>query len=348
MPTVSAMSASEFLKPGAAIIDDSGSRNVPVAPRTGRQRLGDFLRVIGSRDIVRPGILPGNSGWRIVSVLQRCLTVLKISFLHPYDFLRLVDVLTAAKFSGLTRRNPALFTKFLGKMLARSFSVADRAVSMTNHYRYLHEHFSRELVDEVVEDRAVLWEGVEEGAKLAIGLTAESRVHGEGELSLYYAVDLVDVFTLSFTFVPGRLLGLGVDQAILISRLQGTKDQAERIKAATKAVGDISPTLLLMAAVQGMALALDIEAVVGICAADHPGMEDNPRANDFMSAYDQFWTSIEGRPLASGNFYFEVPLREKALQLIKQNHRPRVRARRKFRATVSNHVRTKIAELRMA
>jgi uncharacterized protein VirK/YbjX len=165
---------------------------------------------------------------------------------------------------------------------------------------------------------------------------------GEGELNLYFQVNSVEVYVLSFIMVPGRLPGADVENSIFITRLQGTKGCADAIKLATKSVGDVSPPLILMAAVQGIATALGIKFILGINSKDHVSTDGRPPTRDLISAYDEFWVSIEGKRLPSGLFLFPIPLPDKPLVLIKQNHRPRVRSRRAFRNSVAQRVSAEI------
>ena len=286
--------------------------------------------------------------WGPLAILRRCAVVSRLVFYHPVSFFKVIDALAASKFASLVRKDPIIFLKFSWPVYSNGLSTADRAVLFSTHYEFLHRRIAQPFLNKLIGGRAILWEKPVGSSNLSVCLDIAPPTYGEGELSLHFQVNSVDVYVLSFVIAPARVLGLDADHAIFITRLQGIKGYADSIKLATKSVGDVSPTLVLMAAVQGIALALGIRHVLGISAKEQVCTEGKPPTQDFISAYDEFWSSIEGKRLASGYFHFPVPLPEKSLVLIKQNHRLRVRARRLFRSDVSERVRRELEATRVA
>ena len=283
--------------------------------------------------------------WGPASILRRCAIVSRLLFLHPAAFFRVVNALSAAKLSSLVRTAPIILLKFSWPVYSNCMSAEGRAIALSHHYGILQRRLSRTLLEKIIAGRATLWEAAAGTSALSISLSVAQATYGEGEMNLHFQVDSSDVYVLSFVIVPARLLGLEADSAIYVTRLQGTKGHADSIRLATKGVGDVSPALTLMAAAEGVALALGVEHILGISAKEQICSAADPPTGDFISAYDEFWRSIEGRKLTAGSFYFPVPLPEKALALIKQNHRPRVKARRAFRRAVSDRVRAQIVRI---
>ncbi len=250
------------------------------------------------------------------------------------------------KVSKAVQMDPTIVLKFLSPSYANEFSTADRAAILANHYEYLQYCFSQAFLDKIIHAQAPLWEASVEECYLGIRLSIMHSTKCDGELSLNFQANATDVYMLCFVIVPGRLMGADEEQVICVTELAGKKGCADLINFATKSVGDVGPRLILMAAMHGIALALNIRHIFGISAANQVSFEGESLSGNFASAYDRFWDSIEGKQLSSGWFYFPVPLPEKPLALIKQKHRPRVKSRRAFRAAVTNCVREQVEKAR--
>ena len=86
-------------------------------------------------------------------------------------------------------------------------------------------------------------------------------VDQEGELSLVFRRRGTAIFTLSFSFVPGRLCSLEDAHVLLITRIQGTKGCFEDIRMATRLMEDVSPANVLLACAAGIGLAADVTSL---------------------------------------------------------------------------------------
>jgi uncharacterized protein VirK/YbjX len=243
-------------------------------------------------------------------------------------------------------RDPNIVLKFLSPSYANCLSTADRAAILANHYEHLQYSFNQYFLAKIIHSEASLWSASVKECELEIRLGIMHSMRCDGELSLYLRADGMDVYMLSFVFVPGRLMKVDEVQAICVTELAGKKGFADRIGIATRSTGGVAPPLVLMAAVQGIALALDIRHIFAVSVSQQISYEGESLSDNFASAYDDFWISIEGERLSSGWFAFPVPLPEKPLALIKQNHRPRVKSRRAFRTEITNSVREHVEKAR--
>jgi uncharacterized protein VirK/YbjX len=260
---------------------------------------------------------------------------------------KVVNALTAPKLVKLVKKEPVIFIKFSWPIYACEFTTRERAVLFSEHYKFLQHRIRAAFLDRIIDGRVTVWDAALGSTHLQIGLAVSfPATHGEGELNLYFMVNSIDVYVLSFVIVPQRLPGAKVENSIFVTRLQGIKGRADAIRLATKSVGEVSPPLILMAAVQGIGMALGIGFVLGISAKAQVSGEGRPPSKDLTSAYDEFWDSIEGIRLPSGFYLFPIPMPEKPFVMIKQNHRPRVRARRAFRNTVTERVRAELESVR--
>ena len=187
-------------------------------------------------------------------------------------------------------------------------------------------------------EQATLWESRVEDCSLAICLNVTAPTYGQGELSLRLRANNADIYELCFVIAPAHLLGVDSDQVIFVTGLQGTKGCADLIKLATRSIGDVGPRLVLFAALQGIAMTLNIGHIVGISSAEQVSAAIKPPNSNFVSIYDDFWASIHAKRLASGCFQLAVPVPRKPLLLIRRNHRLRARDRRVVKDAVMNLV----------
>ncbi|MDD5250632.1 MAG: DUF535 family protein [Rhodocyclaceae bacterium] len=280
-----------------------------------------FRQVVGAArqtDSWDPGLLA-------VRVLRMCRLVLNPR-LH-------LSVRRALAPTNLAKTYPRTAFKYLGTHLARSLSVTDRAAILAHHYSYLNRRIAAASLTKILFDALPLWQASRESLDLGIYLAFSHPDDREGELSLIFHANATDVFTLSFTISPGRVLGIEAEQAFLVSRLQGSKGCNDKIREISRIVDDVSPAAMLVAALAGMAEALDIKDMVSI-GAEEQVAKKVARA----STYDDFWTSLGARPLHGTFFHVELPLPEKPITQIKQNHRARTNAKRRLKKQIADHV----------
>ena len=286
-----------------------------------------------------------NADWGPRALLRKFRKVARILFLHPVVFYRAVDTLAGRKFSSLVTRDPFIFLKCCLESYSRDLLPVERAKMFVAHYHWLQSQFDQGFLDRIVADGGeVVWERREEGLALGISLHIAYATEVSGEMVLSFRANGIVIYALYFQVVPGRPFGVNADRIMLVSQLHGMKGQLDLIRRATKALSDVSPNLVLMAAADGFARGLDIEHVLGINAGMSMCGGDSPKP--LLCSYDDFWSSIEGKRLPSGYFHFPVPLPVKPLQLIKRNHRGRVKIRRMFRHQVTQHVRNKVLRAR--
>lgn len=329
------MSATDIPKTRIVQSDKPESRNIAPDQRNLLSRAGGVIRALRAY-FSKPG------DWGVMLTVRRCLIAVRLMVLYPAACAKVFNALSSPKLFRLVRKAPAVLIKFLWTIYSNSLSTDQRAQVVANHYEFLQQRLSSGFLERIIDGREQLWR-IDTGANaLGISIEVMHGTHGEGELAMHFQVDGADIYVLSFVIVPAGLFRLEGDHALFITRLQGTRGLADLVKLATKAVGDVSPALVLVAAVQGITKALGIRHVVGISARAQICTEGEPVTQDFLSAYDDFWTSIEGQIMPSGEFYFPVPFPEKPLSRIKQNHRQRVRIRRAFRREVTLHVKARM------
>ncbi len=107
----------------------------------------------------------------------------------------------------------------------------------------------------------------------------------------------------------------------------------ETIRVATKACGDIQAPYLLLAAVEGVASALGIQNLRGVCREEQLAR----RWGDSKFDYNAFWSDQMGE--RSGDWFVgTVPLLRKPLENVVAHHRRRAKRKRRFRDAVAAEV----------
>lgn len=257
---------------------------------------------------------------------------------------RILQVLNQPVYAQIARNDPRFAFKYLTHgYLARSFSVAQRAASFVHHYTRLNEKFPRPFLLRILEHDVTLACMEEGGSRLAITFGL-SRTHDkEGELSLNLEVDGEMVFILSFTIVPGKVVLSEADDALLITRIQGVKGCYRQIQRATRALHDVAPGALLIAALQGLGEALGIRVLACITATDQSSY-CREWDHSFRTAYDDFFTELGIAKNAANIFLSPIPLPEKPLLFVKQGHKLRTREKREFKRAIAEQVSERIGE----
>ncbi|KAF0205053.1 MAG: hypothetical protein FD173_1315 [Gallionellaceae bacterium] len=226
--------------------------------------------------------------------------------------------------------------KYLHKYLALSFNTDSRSSILANHYQFLSRVVAIDFIDRICRGFIHLWEEEIEGNKYAISLTYPENE--EGEFFLIFTENASRLFTLSFTIAPGKLLNVSDDQVIFIGRLQGVPDRKDAIRHASKFFHDTCPASLLLAAVRGVAAALDISGMVGVSARNQVCGDRLSLSCSSQSSYDEFYVSAGGQKLNEEFYYLSVTPNERPISSIKNNHRSRVKRKRELKRRLSEQI----------
>jgi len=268
-------------------------------------------------------------------------------FAHPRTWLKIAQVLTASETQPLLRAVPRVMFKYLTEYLGTDLSQHERASILIDHYTYLKDRVEQDFFRRIVDCRLELWQQTFADSLYRIHLTFPRTYHDEGDLSLIFKADQVDIYTLSFTIGPGSIAGLMAGHVVYIGRVQGKGRGLRLIRKATKDCLDISPATLLLAATEGVAAALELRHMIGIGADRQISARADSRPEGLVHAYDEFWMAAGGLRLDRNMYHLTVPLPEKPIQVIKRNHRSRVLRKRAFKKLVKEQVCRAFRDLAM-
>lgn len=244
----------------------------------------------------------------------------------------LVGVLHEPNTIALARRHPGLIYKYQTQYLARSFSKRQRRAIQKFHYEFIGKAVNSQFYKRLVAGNIELWRSPDDLGRVTISLRV-AEYGREGDLSLTLEVERKQIYELSFTIVPGPLVGMRGTSAMFIARVQGRKGQFDDIKRATKLCRDVSPPYLLMAAAEGLAGAIGIRFAVGV------GNDDQVSTRRIFD-YASFWEKLSPGS-ARGRFYvLPLPISGIPLEQCSASHRRRTRMKREFKEELSEAVRT--------
>lgn len=251
--------------------------------------------------------------------------------LNPKPFLQLVRVLIEPNMIELTRSHPSLIYKYQRKYLAKSIRREQRIELLRFHYEFMATLVNARFYKHLVSGNFALWQSVVNSELVEI-LLRFPEYGREGDLSLILEKDGRPIYELSFTVVPGSIIGISAAEAMLVARIQGRKGQFDEIRRATKMCRDVSPPYLLMAAAEGVASALDIKLVAGVSASNQ--LSDGTSFN-----YGAFWETFSGEKTGTDFYVIPIPLSGTPLEQCNPGHRRRTRLKREYKVQLAEGVR---------
>lgn len=234
-------------------------------------------------------------------------------------------------FSEMVQSNPRFGYKFLtDNYLARGFSTSECASCYLHHYKRLHSLLPACVLRQILQEEVTLHTIPDGSDRFALTLGLSRPYDNEGELTLRLRVDGDIVYVLSFTIVPGEVVESKASEAFLITRLQGIKGCYRQIAIATRAMHEVAPNRLLLAALQGIAEAFGVRAIAAVPAHRQTSYKD-AFAPAFKDAYDNLFSQLGLSKSTIGFFSSAVPIDQKPLTSIKRGHRLRAKKKRAFK-----------------
>jgi len=280
-----------------------------------------------------------SKAWRVLVRIPTLLANLPAQY-------AVFQALSSCKMRALTFRQPVLPFKYLREnYLLRGLTISARATALIYNYRYLRDMLRDDLLSKVLYDRVALYEMLEENHRYVVDLNISSPCYNEGELSLSFKMDDLTLYLLSFTFVPGEIVGIDAPTVILVSRLQGTYGCYPQIRAAMRALKGLALPMFLVVVLEGIAEALNIQHFAGIAGSNQHKYSD-AKNSALQKIYDNFFTDLGATKNVSGFFCTTFPLQEKPLKLVNSCNRSRSKIQRKLKRRVATDVSSFLREKR--
>jgi len=277
-------------------------------------------RLVADRGTLAPRRL-FNILWRCITQAPRQAVVFKL-FNQPV-------------FTSVVRQKPLFPFKYLShSYLLTGLTPQQHGECFVHHYQKLCRELPDQLLRTLNEQELELFRCCQDDQAYAITLCLSNPVEIEGELSLNLRVDGEIVFILSFTIVPGSIVHSQAPEVMLVTRLQGVQGQYREIRSATKAMCDIAPPALLVAALAGFGLAFGVREMAGVDATRQLAFEEVLEAH-FLQAYDHFFLEIGALRNEAGYFISPLPTQDKPIGVVKHGHKLRTREKRAFKSKIA-------------
>ncbi|MBV8622486.1 MAG: DUF535 family protein [Herbaspirillum sp.] len=217
--------------------------------------------------------------------------------------------------------------------LRGAFSTRQNLKIATLHYLTLVKHARPDFLKIASNEGFLLWQHrADNGHSYRIHLRYPYFYNFDGDLAFCMDCDGADIYVVSATIAPGELLGLPMQNAMLVAGIQGINGRLDDIRTATEACNNVSPPHMLLAAVEAFSLQLDIRDMVGI--ASLPGRQ----AQNQGYSYDSFWQPLSGQDRAGFFHHIPLPFSDKPLESIQAKHRSRARKRRELRNAIRQEI----------
>lgn len=243
----------------------------------------------------------------------------------------------------IPRIQPAFPFKFLHEQfLCRGLSSSDRLRCLLTNLRFWKSTLTAAALAEVAGGQSrTSFDTHKSGCRVSIVFRLSHPAYLEGEMSAILKVDELEAYVVSFTVIPGSIVGCDSAQVLLISRMQGVKGALSACRRAQEVIGIQAPRALLDA-VQGLAMAFGIEWLCAVRAENQPFYA--PDQHDvFRAAYDCFFEAVGMSAGPKGFLRAHVPLPRNPVSAA---NRRRARKRQGIREALIEAVRARAGGLR--
>lgn len=265
--------------------------------------------------------------------LRRFLRALRGLYALRYlrGHLALARVMAHPGLRGLVRQRPRVLFKYLHcNYLAAGLDSSCRLAILTHHYAHLAGAFPAPFLRTLLAEGCVVWQLP--GATPSVAITLAPPHHDfEGELLLALRARDEQIYTLTATLACGRAVGAGDGRVLFITCLQGGAGQLALIRLATRACANTPPPYLLLAALEGLARALQAERIVAVGNTRQLAKAGGEVRFD----YDRFWACLGGLPTQGGFYLFPPQLPERPLGAFPSRHRSREVRKRDLKRSVA-------------
>jgi uncharacterized protein VirK/YbjX len=240
-------------------------------------------------------------------------------------------------FQNVISINPKIKRQYITSYLARSMTIGSRLQAVISHYNFMRDHFTYSSFGALLGNGLPLWSHEYDDNAFSMLLKHNATSIYEGDLLLIMYRGDVLLSQISLSIVPGHLVGLDANHALLIGSAQGAVPEIGEHGFAVKANGGVAPNHLLIAAARGIASALGLTAMAGVANADQLSKTD-PRRGYFPFDYDHFWPMFGGTRNTLGFFNLPTAPYEPISSEKSSAHRRRSRKKALFKAEVAAQV----------
>ena len=260
-------------------------------------------------------------------------------FGSPIESIKLQRIVAAARARSHTARGSRNGIKYVGDYLSLGMSRQERLKSIKHHYEFMGQ-YARHVR---VSDGITLWTLTDDEEKShELRLQCSLMAPMEGEAELCYILQDERLFTLTFSFMDGNIVGYKDAPVIFVGGLQGAYFAREKVRYSARKNGEIAPAMMLILAVYAVADAFGIQTVVGPSNAKQIASRKSVDGRSSSLDYNDLWRRCGGLEDYNGHYHIPVLGPSTSQSEISGVHRARTRRRRKkkmaIRATMLRRV----------
>jgi len=204
------------------------------------------------------------------------------------------------------------------------------------HYDTLSKVFDKGFINLACEDGVTLWRS-NARPELSICLKQGNPQFRDGEMELQFRAASKVIYFMGFTLAPSNFFFKGSQEAILITRVQGSTGYLDFFKSIKKDLIDVAVNQLLFAAMRGLSAYMGIQAIYGV-STKYQSYYVEERFERFNKTYNLFWEALQGSRCTGIFYQMPIPYVDKDILQISQHHRSRVRKKREFKNSIINTV----------
>lgn len=278
-----------------------------------------------------------------LSFFSTCLRLLEM-FAHWGEHRQVVAAIKGACTRSILDTYPRVIYRYTLPYLSRNFPRQVRAQILKDHYAYLNTELSGRFFTRILDDALTLWTHVDGANSYSISLAGPCPDR-EGELTLRFKMDDCPLYRMAFSVMGASLLNeRGNSPVIYVGQVQGCKVEFGLIRQATKTCSDVAPPDLLMAALFGVAAALNIKVVAGVAFENCLTFDKLVKLEKSFNMSD-FWEKYKSFKNECGHHVLNLPFIDKPLSEVKANHRGRTLVKRAFKKHIAESCAATMAPL---
>ena len=169
-----------------------------------------------------------------------------------------------------------------------------RFEAQTCHFDWMVQHFSAPAVRAFyAAGRRPLLSLQRGGHTVSLHLQPAYGLGREGELELHLCLDGQEVLRAALSVLPASCLAMsGGGQVLCVGSVQGNRDGKEQVQQLTALMERTRPSGLMMQALQGLAQAWGVAALIGVSDQGHVYAGYRGLAKRVGQRYDELWQEL--------------------------------------------------------
>jgi uncharacterized protein VirK/YbjX len=247
----------------------------------------------------------------------------------------------------LLRQDITLLLKGTRPYLWNGLGAQARFEAQMRHFDWLVQHFSAPAVRAFyAAGRRTLLSLQRGDHTVSLHLQPAYGLGREGELELHLCLDGQEVLRAAMSVLPASSLGMGGGQVLCVGSVQGNRDGKEQVQQLTALMERTRPSGLMMQALQGLAQAWGVAALIGVSDQGHVYAGYRGLAKRVGQRYDDLWQELGATERCNAT-HWQLPMQWTARDEseVPSNKRSQLRRRNALREQILQACRQSALDL---